>query len=91
MFASEVKAILAHPDVPRKPNEDLLADFALLERLRTTMRPQRSFKGFTPSGPDTPFASRPNASARNRSGISIPECRSAVPRMTTTPQVCASG
>jgi asparagine synthase (glutamine-hydrolysing) len=33
VFASEVKAILAHPEVPRKPNEDLLADFALLERL----------------------------------------------------------
>jgi hypothetical protein len=33
VFASEVKAILAHPDVPRTPNEDLLADFALLERL----------------------------------------------------------
>lgn len=33
VFASEVKAILAHPDVPRHVNPDLLADFLLLDRL----------------------------------------------------------
>lgn len=33
VFASEVKAILAHPEVPRQINEDLLADFVLLNRL----------------------------------------------------------
>ena len=33
IFASEVKAILAHPDVPRTFNADLLADFLLLDRL----------------------------------------------------------
>jgi asparagine synthase (glutamine-hydrolysing) len=33
VFASEIKAIVAHPDVQTKPNEDLLADFFLLERL----------------------------------------------------------
>ncbi len=33
VFGSEIKAILAHPDVTAKPNEDLLADFFLLERL----------------------------------------------------------
>ncbi|MEN3340508.1 MAG: hypothetical protein V7647_4184 [Acidobacteriota bacterium] len=33
VFASEIKAILAHPDVRAKPNEDLVADLFLLERL----------------------------------------------------------
>jgi asparagine synthase (glutamine-hydrolysing) len=33
VFASEIKGILAYPDVPRKMNEDLLADFFLLDRL----------------------------------------------------------
>ena len=29
LFASEIKAILAHPDVTTRPNDDLLADFLL--------------------------------------------------------------
>jgi asparagine synthase (glutamine-hydrolysing) len=33
VFGSEIKAVIAHPDVAAKPNEDLLADFFLLERL----------------------------------------------------------
>ena len=33
VFGSAIKAILAHPDVRAKPNEDLLADYFLLERL----------------------------------------------------------
>ena len=33
VFGSEIKAVIAHPDVPAKPNENLLADFFLLERL----------------------------------------------------------
>jgi asparagine synthase (glutamine-hydrolysing) len=33
VFATEIKAILAHPDVPARPNDDLLADAFLLDRL----------------------------------------------------------
>lgn len=33
VFASEIKAILSHPDVRVRPNEDLLADFFLLDQL----------------------------------------------------------
>jgi asparagine synthase (glutamine-hydrolysing) len=33
VFGSEIKAVLAHPDVAARPNQDLLADFFLLERL----------------------------------------------------------
>jgi asparagine synthase (glutamine-hydrolysing) len=33
IFASEIKAIVAHPDVRAKPNEDLLADLFLLDQL----------------------------------------------------------
>ena len=33
IFASEIKGILAHADVRRRPNEELLADFLLLDRL----------------------------------------------------------
>ncbi len=33
VFASEIKGILSHGDVPRRPNQELLADFLLLERL----------------------------------------------------------
>ncbi len=33
VVASEIKAILAHPDVPARPNDDLLADSLLLDRL----------------------------------------------------------
>ncbi len=33
VFASEIKGILAHADVRRRPNEALLADFLLLDRL----------------------------------------------------------
>ena len=33
VVASEIKAILAHPDVSARPNEDLLADALLLDRL----------------------------------------------------------
>jgi asparagine synthase (glutamine-hydrolysing) len=33
VFASEIKGVLAHPDVPRQPNQHLLADFFLLPQL----------------------------------------------------------
>ena len=33
LFASEIKGILAHADVRRRPNDALLADFLLLDRL----------------------------------------------------------
>ena len=33
VFASEVKGVLTHPAVPRRPNENLLADFLLLPQL----------------------------------------------------------
>lgn len=33
VFASEIKGILAHPDVRCRPNQELLADFLLLDRL----------------------------------------------------------
>ena len=33
VFASQIKTILAHPDVPSRPNEDLLADYFVRDRL----------------------------------------------------------
>ena len=45
VFGSEIKAVLAHPEVPAKPNEDLLADYFLLERLPYDGRRRDIFRG----------------------------------------------
>jgi asparagine synthase (glutamine-hydrolysing) len=45
VFASEIKAILAHPDVRTAQNEDLLADFLLLEHLPFDDEGQTFFQG----------------------------------------------
>jgi asparagine synthase (glutamine-hydrolysing) len=45
VFASEIKAIVAHPDVRTAPNEDLLADFFLLDRLPFDDEGQTFFQG----------------------------------------------
>ena len=45
VFASEIKAILAHPAVRATPNDDLLADFFLLERLPAEDNGETFFQG----------------------------------------------
>ncbi|HWF83635.1 MAG TPA: asparagine synthetase B, partial [Vicinamibacterales bacterium] len=45
VFASEIKAIAAHPDVRTTPNDDLLADFFLLDRLPYDDEGETFFRG----------------------------------------------
>jgi asparagine synthase (glutamine-hydrolysing) len=45
VFASEIKAILAHPDVGATPNEDLVADFLLLSQLPNEDDGETFFEG----------------------------------------------
>ena len=47
VFGSEIKAILAHPDVPAKPNDDLLADTFLLGQLPYDDRGETYFEGIS--------------------------------------------
>ena len=45
VFGSEIKALLAHPDVPREPNLDLIADFLLRDRLPYEDAGETFFRG----------------------------------------------
>jgi asparagine synthase (glutamine-hydrolysing) len=45
VFASEIKAILAHPDVRAEPNHDLLADFVLRDHLPYEDEGETFFRG----------------------------------------------
>ena len=45
VFGSEIKALLAHPDVRREPNLDLIADFLLRDRLPYEDEGETFFRG----------------------------------------------
>ena len=91
VFGSEIKAVLAHPDVAAKPNEDLLADFFLLERLPYEDGGETFFEGIRAVRPGI-FTERrawPHHAPLS-SGISIRGYRFVTALVVTTPIVSAS-
>ena len=61
VFGSEIKAVIAHPDVPAKPNENLLADFFLLERLPYDDGGETFFDGIQAVRPGSCLSVTPDA------------------------------
>ena len=55
------KAVIAHPDVPAKPNENLLADFFLLERLPYDDGGETFFEGIQAVRPGSCLSVTPDA------------------------------
>jgi asparagine synthase (glutamine-hydrolysing) len=66
VFASEIKAILAHPDVRAKPNRDLVADFFLLSQLPNDDDGETFFEGIRAVLPGERIAVTVSGARRDR-------------------------
>jgi asparagine synthase (glutamine-hydrolysing) len=66
VFASEIKAILAHPDVRAKPNDDLIADFFLLNQLPYEDGGETFFDGVRAVLPGERMSVTPGRTRRDR-------------------------